>query len=99
MKIPKTLSRPNVIFGLPQFDFYLVLATFMIGMILVNLLLSFGLKLKFWGYLMVPLLTWTLYIYLRWGARQNHPGFLLSLFSFHFLQPAKVLPTHVWLSE
>ena len=95
MVIPKTLSRPNVIFGLPQFDFYLVAGVFMLGMIGVNLLLTFGVHLKFYGYLLVPIITWALYIYLRWGSRQNHPGFLLAIFSFYLFQPQKVKVGHV----
>ena len=76
--------------GLPQMDFYTVVAFFATGMVLNNLLLSMGMNLKFWGYLLIPLLTWALYIYLRWGSRQNQPGFLFALFSFKFLQRRKV---------
>jgi len=95
MKISKTLSKPNYIFGLPQMDFYCVVAFFMLGMMLVNLLLSLGVKIKYWGFLLMPIFTWVLYIYLRWGARQNQPGFIFSLLSHKWLQPHKLLPTNM----
>lgn len=91
MKVPKTITKPNYVFGVPQVDFYILLGYLMGSMFLVNLLLTFGIHLKYWGYLFVIFSTWGLYIYLRWGSRQNHPGFMFSWFSYKFLQPGKII--------
>ena len=90
MKVPKTITKPSYILGLPQTDFYIMLGYAMGTMFLSNALLSFGVNLKFWGYLFVIFSTWALYIFLRWGSRQNHPGFIFSFIAFKWLQAKKI---------
>jgi len=90
MKVPRTITKPSFVFGIPQSDFRLILAWFILLFILNNLLQTFGVPVRFYGYLFILSSTWALFIYLRYGARQNYPGFLSSSLSYRFLQAKKI---------
>jgi hypothetical protein len=90
MKVPRTISKPSYVFGLPQTDFRLLLAWFTGTFILNNLLQTFGVPLKLFGWAFIALSTWALFLYLRYGAKQNYPGFLSSKISYLFFQPKKI---------
>jgi len=90
MKVSKAVSKPSYIIGLPQTDFLIWLGYTMISMFINNALMSFGVSLKFWGYIFIIVTSWSVFLLLKWGAKQNHAGFILSYLSFRFLQPKKV---------
>jgi hypothetical protein len=90
MKVPRTITKPTYVLGLPQSDFRLLLAYFILGFVLNNLIQTFGIPVKFWGLLFIGISTWVLFIYLRYGARQNYPGFLSSSLSYMWLQGKQI---------
>ena len=90
MKVPRVISKPSYIMGLPAVDFYVVLIYFIVLMFLNNIMLTFGVNFGLWGYIFIIFSTWGIYIFLRWGARQSHPGFIFSYIAHRFMQPKKV---------
>jgi len=90
MNIPRTITKPSYVFGLPQSDFRILLIWFVGLFMLNNLLQTIGVSIRFYGWLFIVLSTWALFIYLRFGARQNYPGFLSSSLSFHFFQGKRI---------
>jgi hypothetical protein len=90
MKVNKNIEKPSYVLGLPIQEFIILVGYFLSLFILNNILGSFGLLLGLWFWLFLVFSCWGFYLLLKWGARQNYPGFLLSLFSFRFLQGKKI---------
>ena len=90
MKVNKTIEKPSHVIGLPLQEFIILLGYFLLLFLLNNILGSFGLQLGLWFYVFLIFSLWGLYLLLKWGARQQYPGFLLSIFSFRFLQTKKI---------
>lgn len=90
MKVNKHIEKPSYVLGLPIQEFIILVAYFLALFIINNILGSFGLSLGIWFWLFLIFSTWGFYVLLKWGSRQNYPGFLLSLFSFKVLQGKKI---------
>ena len=91
MKTQKELERPAYIAGISLDDFVTLLliggAIFMITM----LLNTFGLtELLIPGILTSIFGTWGLFLLFVWGTKSNYPNFLMSFFSYKFMQPRKI---------
>lgn len=90
MQVNKNIEKPSYVLGLPMQEF-IFLAVYFFGLIILNnLVKAFGLTLTGWFWLFLIITTWALYLILKWGARQNYPGFLFSYFSFTLKQPKKI---------
>jgi len=90
MKVNKNIEKPSYVLGLPIQEFIMLVGYFLSLFILNNIVGSFGLVLGIWFWLFLLFSSWGLYILLKWGAKQNYPGFLLSLFSFRLIQGKKI---------
>ena len=94
MKVNKHIEKPSYIIGLPAQEFIVLIGYFFALFVLNNILGSFGLLLGYWFYLFLFFTTWGMYLVLKWGARQNYPGFLISYFSFKVMQGKKIELKH-----
>jgi len=90
MKVNKHIEKPSYIIGLPAQEFIVLVGYAFTLFFLNNILGSFGLLLGYWFYLFWVFTTWGMYLVLKWGARQNYPGFLISYFSFKVMQGKKI---------
>ena len=90
MKVNKHIEKPSYIIGLPVQEFVVLVGYAFVIFFLNNVLGSFGLLLGYWFYIFLVFSTWGFYLLLKWGARQNYPGFLISYFSFKVMQRRKI---------
>lgn len=90
MKVNKHIEKPSYIIGLPVQEFIILIGYFFAAFVFNNILGSFGILFGYWFYLFLFFTTWGLYLTLKWGARQNYPGFLISFFSFKVVQGKKI---------
>lgn len=90
MKVNKHIEKPAYILGVPVGEFFLVAILFIAMLVLSVLAGSFGFPYMKTLIAIGFFISWSLFLFVKWGNSKNYPGYILSIISFRFLQKRKI---------
>ena len=89
MEIRKSLEKKTLILGIEIRDLGVILALFFGIMIFIGILRMF-IPISVW-YNIAGIVAMGVYVVVvRYGLKNKHPSYIISLLSFHFFQPKRI---------